>query len=173
MSEDENDAPENDAAYAELTTDKLRIEISSEVIDFLDKHAQRTWNSREAGGQLFATIKDLNWTIIRATGPHTNDVRSRFGFLLRRHEAQVEINLFFKEGLHYVGDWHTHPETTPKPSQQDCRSMQNLVSKSQYELPGLLMLIVGNSGVANDWWLSVHTLKGKSKPINFEAQVDL
>ena len=167
MSEDEQ-SDRNTVGNA----NKPKIEFSAEVIDFLDKHAQRGMFSCEAGGQLFARVDRSHWRVVSATGPRTNDMRSRLRFVMRRREAQLEIDQYFQQGLHYVGDWHTHPEGVPRPSKQDVRSMRKLLSTSEYELPGFLMLIVGNSGSASDWWLTLHSHGGGTTPIDLVASLD-
>jgi len=55
-----------------------------------------------------------------------------------------------------VGDWHTHPEKTPTPSYQDQKSMKDMYLKSEHQLPGFVMIIIGN-GKTEDLWFSMHT----------------
>ena len=46
-------------------------------------------------------------------------------------------------GLHFVGDWHTHPEPTPRPSEDDLKNMQECFAKSVHELRTFAMIILG------------------------------
>ena len=69
----------------------------------------------------------------------------------------------FKMGLHYVGDWHTHPEANPSPSGTDLSSMRERVILSGHQLPGFVMCIVGKSELPGSLWLSLHTQAGHSK----------
>lgn len=97
---------------------------------------------------------------MRATGPRTSDKRWRFGFLAKRSTENAEIKSIFAEGLHYVGDWHTHPERQPSPSTTDIRSMTDIAIHTAHELPGLLMIIVGQSEGAEGLWISLHAKDG-------------
>ena len=42
------------------------------------------------------------------------------------------------KGLHFVGDWHTHPEAVPTPSSSDIRTIKEAVAKSRHHLHGFL-----------------------------------
>lgn len=136
---------------------RLRITVSDGVIRHVLSHRQVTPRSTESGGQLFAEIGDMAWQIKRATGPRKTDWRSRFGYRPDRRAEQQEINSCFAEGLHYVGDWHTHPETDPAPSHQDLESMERMTMASKHQLPGFLMLIIGTSELPNKIWVSFHS----------------
>jgi integrative and conjugative element protein (TIGR02256 family) len=49
-----------------------------------------------------------------------------------------------RKGLHFVGDWHTHPEAVPTPSASDIRTIEEAVAKSPHHLHGFLMIVVGS-----------------------------
>lgn len=137
--------------------DLMSVSICADVVDHLRQHRQLGNEALEAGGQLFATVNKTAWRIAKATGPRKSDWRTRFGFRPDRNAERKEIREFFKNGLHYVGDWHTHPESRPVASGEDLRSMNDLVARSQYELPGFLMIIVGTNSDESGLWLSLHT----------------
>lgn len=143
-----------------------RILIRADVITHTSRHRQTVWWKCEAGGQLFARINGDEWLIEEATGPRRGDVRSRFGFRPNRRAEQREIDERFASGLHYVGDWHTHPEAVPKPSPTDLSSMQAMVSTSNHELTGFLMLIFGTAMEANGLWASIHHANGRWQQLN-------
>jgi len=50
-------------------------------------------------------------------------------------------------GLHYVGDWHTHPEQVACPSGTDRFTMTDCVAKSDHELRGFLLVVVGTERI--------------------------
>jgi integrative and conjugative element protein (TIGR02256 family) len=119
--------------------------------------------SFEAGGQLFARIDGMKWSVERATGPSRTDFRTRFGFKPDRKREQEEIDNLFLSGLHYVGDWHTHPEAEPKPSIRDIVSLTEMVKKSRYDTPGFLLAIVGTALTPTGLWVSFHARDGSSR----------
>lgn len=48
-----------------------------------------------------------------------------------------------RRGLHFIGDWHTHPERIPTPSRSDIRSIRQAVLRSKHHLNGFVLLIAG------------------------------
>lgn len=125
---------------------------SGEVIHFADLvlahfarfRQTRVWR-KEAGGQLFASINGSKIVICEATGPRSTDRRGRVFYEPDRASEQSEIEDMFSRGLHYVGDWHTHPEQFPKPSRQDMTTMESRVKLSRHHFAGFIFVIVGKS----------------------------
>lgn len=139
---------------------QINLRIDASVLQHFSSNVQRRWWAPEAGGQLFAKIDGDRWNITLATGPRPSDFRSRFGFRANRQAERAEINRFFQDGLHYVGDWHTHPENVPHPSQADIRSISEIVDKSTHSLPGFTMVIVGRAPIPQGLWISFHGIEG-------------
>lgn len=117
--------------------------LTQPVLDRFSGYRQRRWWQREAGGQLFARFDDNQITVVEATPPGRWDVRSRHEYRPNRRHEQREILDRHAKGLHFVGDWHTHPETEPRPSALDVESMRDLVARSEHQLNGFIMIIVG------------------------------
>lgn len=93
---------------------------------------------------------------IPATGPNATDRRGWSWFMPDQVKQNVEIKRLFQAGLHFVGDWHTHPETNPHPSKWDLESMQDCFKKSRHELKAFLMVIVGRRDFPKGLWVSLH-----------------
>lgn len=122
--------------------------LEDPVLAYFERHRQCTPHSREAGGQLFARFHDGRIVIERATGPRTTDRRGIVSFMPNRVAERREITRLFKSGFHYVGDWHTHPEPRPVPSQTDIESFKDMYRKSRHNLAGFVMIIVGTGAPA-------------------------
>lgn len=120
-----------------------RLQLEDEVVSHLIKYRQKRFFSREAGGQLFARFEEGIVQVVKATGPRKSDRRSCFGYLPDRKAEQREIREQYFLGLHFVGDWHTHRESLPTPSQTDIESMRNLVKESSHDLLGFFLIVVG------------------------------
>lgn len=118
-----------------------------EVVDHFRSHQQACPTDPEAGGQLFATFCGDEVRVERATGPKPTDKRSRFGFVPNRRAERREIRRMFRDGLHYVGDWHTHPQDVPSPSHVDLTNIHDTFRKSRHGLAGFLLVIAGNAGL--------------------------
>ena len=66
----------------------------------------------------------------------------------------------FKEGLHFIGEWHTHPQVDPIPSQVDLYSMRDSFLKSKHELEAFVLIIVGTKSPSLSLWISKHNEEG-------------
>jgi integrative and conjugative element protein (TIGR02256 family) len=130
-----------------IVTSGQRLVFSSAVLEHFAKYRQlRSWQ-REAGGQLFARFALPKIIIEEATGPRRSDWRTRTTYRPNRRAEQREIAARHAQGLHFIGDWHTHPEALPVPSPQDTESMRDLVSRSKHTLNGFVLTIVGREAL--------------------------
>ena len=118
-------------------------EFDADSLVTLDVNRQRSHFSREIGGQLFARFHDNLIRIEAVTITKGRSRRSRFGFWPDRSAEQADINYLFEQGLHYIGDWHTHPQKIPTPSGRDNSKMLEIFRLSAHELDSMLMVIVG------------------------------
>lgn len=121
------------------------VEFSAAVMERFDKNRQRRFWQAEAGGQLFANLSPGLISIAMATGPRPTDLRTPFSYVPDREAERREIADLRPLGWHYVGDWHTHPQSVPSPSGRDIRTVVSTVRKSQLVLSGVVMVIVGRS----------------------------
>jgi integrative and conjugative element protein (TIGR02256 family) len=104
----------------------------------------RPWKA-EAGGQLFAILDERKIEVVAATGPRRTDRRSRWSYVPDVKREAVEIRRMHKAGLQYVGDWHTHPQSIPKPSGLDISSLQECFRLSSHDLNAFLLIVVGRA----------------------------
>jgi len=138
------------------STDEFEVYFSLEVLDHFYNNRQIEPLSRETGGQLFAEIQNDVIYISSVTGPRKLDSRGRFFFAPIRWLEQREIKAQFNNGLHYVGDWHTHPQQIPEPSALDIKSMRECFVKSKHELPFFILVIVGQVAPPAGISVSIH-----------------
>ncbi|WP_082482899.1 Mov34/MPN/PAD-1 family protein [Methylobacterium sp. Leaf123] len=148
---------------ANFLAGNLRLRVTVKALQTFTAYRQKRFYNREAGGQLFGTVRSGKWTVLEATGPRKGDRRTRFGFWPDRASEQQEINAFHVRGLTYLGDWHTHPEEQPRPSPRDLATIAGIVRESRHQLPGFLLCIVGRAQFPAGLWLSIHTLSGEIK----------
>jgi integrative and conjugative element protein (TIGR02256 family) len=81
--------------------------------------------------------------VVEATGPRTTDLRKRGSYIPDRAAEQAEITDRTATDLVWVGDWHTHPEDRPRPSELDIASIVECAERSSHDLNGLLLIVVG------------------------------
>lgn len=135
---------------------RQQLLISQDVLKHFEKHQQRTSSSYEAGGQLFAKLFLHEVSIEQATGPRRSDYQSRTLYVPDRFAEQIEIDLWHQKGLHYVGDWHTHPASVPQPSVDDIQSIRDSFCKSRHSLHGFLLVIVGTAKLPAGLYVSLN-----------------
>jgi integrative and conjugative element protein (TIGR02256 family) len=77
-------------------------------------------------------------------------------FQICERQRRFEVKRQFDQGLHFVGEWHTHAEKDPTPSQVDLNSMRDAFVRSSHELNYFVMAIVGNRSEQLSLWISIH-----------------
>lgn len=117
--------------------------IDQQVLSHFKAYRQKWFWQNESGGQLFAKVTKNKIEILKATGPRRLDRRFPFLYLPHRPSEQSEIDSLFNKGLHYVGDWHTHPQKYPTPSITDKKSFSQIFHQSNHRLSAFVMIIVG------------------------------
>jgi integrative and conjugative element protein (TIGR02256 family) len=120
-----------------------RIRITDAVLNHVAKYQQHALSATEAGGQLFGTVSATEVRVVAAVGPHRRDERSRYRYRSDPQSAQRAISEQAKNGLLYLGEWHTHAEDLPSPSGDDRDAMTALTEKSSLCIDAALLLIVG------------------------------
>tara|TARA_R110002050_G_scaffold192314_2_gene327259 strand:+ start:4100 stop:4561 length:462 start_codon:yes stop_codon:yes gene_type:complete len=126
--------------------EKKKIIISDTVLSNLKKFIQNEYYKHEAGGIILGQIKSNEIYILDITTPNKSDASSKYSFTRGITMAQKKINSLFKlsnSKTIYLGEWHTHPENSPKPSSIDLKMIKKQYSKSKLNEAYILMLIMG------------------------------
>ncbi len=132
------------------------LELSRSVLERFHRFRQvRPWQ-KEAGGQLFARLAQSRVVVVEATGPRRNDRRTRTSYIPDRAAEQREIDEMHSRGLHYVGDWHTHPERYASSSCPDVTSIADCFARSKHHLNALVLIVVGSRGVPDGLHVAIH-----------------
>jgi integrative and conjugative element protein (TIGR02256 family) len=140
----------------QLGESRQQLVIRPNVINHFERYQQRKALQPEAGGQLFARLSLDKVVIEKITGPRNTDFRLRTLYVPDRKSEQQEINRWHAKGLHYIGDWHTHPESTPSPSMRDHESIRDCFMKSTHHLLGFLLIIVGTAPLPKGLYVSLN-----------------
>lgn len=128
------------------------VVITESVTKELQQYRQLGKLDPEAAGVLIGERRGDHLIITDISIPGLGDIRLRC--LVNRkgkHHQQKVDDCFIESGgiNQYIGEWHTHPEYTPKPSFQDrCSWFKNLV----YVNP-MIVIIVGT----HDIWVGKKT----------------
>lgn len=129
-----------------------RTKIDAGVVAVLRGYAQHSPRSIEAGGVLIGRLlRDTNDVVIDlASEPMPDDVRSRCSFSRSCAAHQNLIDGAWRESrgtLGYLGEWHTHPEPVPMPSNVDRNDWARRLRRDRYEGERLFFLIVGTQSM--------------------------
>lgn len=127
------------------------ILIEDEVVERLIPFRQYHSDAAEAGGILIGYRRGRHLHVVDATMPGVRDRRSRFEFQ-RKDSAHQRIALahWKKSGrlLDYIGEWHTHPQSDPRPSRIDKSEWAKIVRD---RCVPMIFAIVG----LQTWWVGV------------------
>jgi integrative and conjugative element protein (TIGR02256 family) len=145
-----------------------RIVLHESALTVFREHRQSGLFSKESGGQLFASLKNGQIDVVRATVAGNRASRSRFSFKPNRDEEQAEILKEFGADLHLIGDWHTHPEKEPTPSATDFKKATEILAKSTHELKAFCVVVVGTAKFPKGIWCGFATGASlvRADPIN-------
>lgn len=132
-----------------------KLILSKMVLSKFIQYQQTSKIRKECGGQLFAQISSKVIEVKVATGPYKSDKSTKYSFIPDKKKQQYDIDKCFNNNLHYIGDWHTHPQAIPKPSQTDIDSMLDYFNKSKHQLNNLVLIIVGNNQTEEMLWVGI------------------
>ncbi|WOK09140.1 Mov34/MPN/PAD-1 family protein [Imperialibacter roseus] len=123
----------------------VNLEIEETIIEEMILESRRHY-PKEFGGILLGRYSDnLNTAIITDIMMPIEYDNSRNHF--RRGNAGVKerLRLEFnkKPSIIYLGEWHTHPDSTPDPSQIDINTLRTLSQANTVMIENPIMLIIG------------------------------
>lgn len=122
---------------------KRLVLVSEEVLALISSYRQSGPDDCEAGGILMGKRRGMHFEITFATAPQAKDARSRCRFTRHPdgHQEIAEGRFRATNGEeNYLGEWHTHPENHPTPSDIDVRDWKRL---SKIHRVPLLVIIGG------------------------------
>lgn len=132
------------------------LELPVEALKTLQSHAQSHWWSKEAAGQLFSFAPGSDIVRIDAVTKLPARVATRTGLRLDIPAVAKEREALFKDGLHCLGFWHTHPEPAPTPSPDDINLAADHARASRDSFAGLVFFIVGTAVALESIGVWVH-----------------
>lgn len=139
--------------------DGVNLSISPNVIEDISRFLSKKGFAVESGGILLGRqiSNTCSFEITCVSFPSTIDIGKRFSFLRKKQPANKLISAIWKKSKgidNYLGEWHTHDQGLPVPSDIDKKLMHQVVSDGSCLLDRGFMLILGNAnyayvGVAN------------------------
>ncbi|MBV4537956.1 Mov34/MPN/PAD-1 family protein [Pseudomonas urmiensis] len=136
---------------AEQQSDR-KILVEAEPLQTMDKYRQDRADKAEAGGILLGYRRGPYLHVVQATAPQITDQRSRYRFDRAAHYHQkiaMERWRGSDSTIDYLGEWHTHPEIKPSPSNIDIGEWSKVIKRQSKPM---MFLILGLSG---DTWVGM------------------
>ncbi len=129
-------------------SDGGRIEISNHALSQMLTYVQNTKRQPEAGGILIGRyiVDSLDIVIDKVTVPMAGDRQERFSFWRdrKRHQQVIDQIWLESEGTStYLGEWHTHPENIPTPSNTDTKNWLRHLNYDIFSGESLFFIIIG------------------------------
>lgn len=128
-----------------ISKNGILLVLSDEAVATFQKYAQDMSEKLEAGGLLLGYRRLNHFEVLHVTEPTDHDIRSRYHWIRSEKVHQETAKQYWHESkgqITYLGEWHTHPEIVPNPSQIDLNEWAILASKCPYA-GGMSMVIVG------------------------------
>ena len=150
------------------------FKLSAGVVGAMNRYVQNKQRAMEAGGVILGRHilggEDIVADLV--TVPDSEDRRSRYGFIRAREEHQAVIDSVWQESKRtctYLGEWHTHPEHAPSPSEVDRCDWQRKLKEDQFYGDALFFVIVGIRETAV--WEGFER-DGSCEPLQLKAETD-
>lgn len=101
----------------------------------------------ETGGIIYGSYTDHNLcaSITGITAPTSDSSAGRTWFHRGIDKLQNLLNNLWHQKLHYLGEWHFHPNGVPEPSGRDLSSLRSIAGSSKTQCTDPIMLIVGGT----------------------------
>lgn len=146
-----------------------KLKISDDVLGIMNKCKQKTMeNQKEYCGVLLGReiINTSDIIVDKITEPSEEDVQKKFYFFRDNKYHQKKINEEWRKSAgtcNYLGEWHTHLEDVPEPSDTDIREWKKALKKFKFDGNELFFIIIGIKKISvwegNKLDLSIKKLK--------------
>ncbi|MAW06728.1 MAG: peptidase [Halobacteriovoraceae bacterium] len=127
--------------------DNRLIVVEASAINTMHSFRQIRSTAHEAGGVIIGERRGDSFIVKEVTIPSPKDISSRFQFVRQDHHHQsriIDANKSSGGTYNYLGEWHTHPEKHPTPSQIDLDNWRHCLRN---HTPCLVAII----GIKSDW----------------------
>jgi len=122
----------------------------------------------ETGGIILGRYSDdLKYAeILRVLGP-TSDSASGGSWFIRgiRGLNRLLRTLWMLRKDYYLGEWHYHPNASPKPSLIDIAQMKVIARSESYNCPEPILIIIGGDP-QGEWSMSINVFLRSGEPIS-------
>ena len=130
--------------------------IPGKIVDKMKTICQQA-DRFETGGVLIGrystNLKEA--TVEHVTSPTKDSKQGKSSFVRGIMGLQKKLDYYWaKNKEFYIGEWHYHPYSSPKPSGIDIKQMKTLSSNKELKCPEPILIIFGRSG--KEWIVSIN-----------------
>ena len=115
------------------------------------EYQQKYLHLPESGGVLIGRVlTDSNNVVIDLVSePCSHDKQKRFAFFRSNAHQDILTQVWQKSNgtLNYLGEWHTHPEEHPTPSQTDFKNWYKKLKSKGIDTLFLYFIIIGTKSI--------------------------
>jgi len=138
------------------------ILFTPEVLDVFSKYQQTGLSMMEAGGYLIGQQFENQLVVQVATEPGVGDTRKRFFFRRNKCRGQRIVDeIWGASGKKMIiaGEWHSHADPFPVPSEIDIKQAIRSFDKGHFPLDFMVIVIVSKHAVVRSW-VGIQTKSG-------------
>ena len=129
-----------------IASRNLSLKISQDILDEMYSKAFASFPN-ETGGMFAGCIsEDSHEAVVERLVMPSKTESTHASFMRETDGMEQTWKKLAEEGLTYLGEWHTHPETNPIPSETDKALIRQIVSDKSSPFPKVLLVIVGLNG---------------------------
>lgn len=126
-----------------------RLLVHPAVLDLIEAEAARATKA-ETGGVLAGrgALTTGEAHVTHASGPGPRARRTMFSFSRDTAYCQQFLDGLAVESkgeIDYLGEWHKHHESEPRPSSRDIKTSRDIAAAPDYHVEVCLLLIIGRS----------------------------
>lgn len=152
-----------------LASNDLYIEIQASVFNQIKLQAEGEYPNENGGMLVGRYSADMHTVYIEKVVVPVEKLTSREKFMRNAKGLEKVWKQLAKDGLRYVGEWHSHPNGSTQYSGTDLAAMVDIEKEVTIENPLLLIVGVRSSG------LSSHTFYcyKNNKLLEYKKMIDL
>jgi integrative and conjugative element protein (TIGR02256 family) len=140
-------------AFKVRQNEGYKLLIHPEVLEFIEAEAAKATRS-ETGGVLAGRggLSMGGAHITDASGPGPKARRTMYSFSRDTTYCQRFLDRLAVESrgeVDYLGEWHKHHETEPRPSSRDITTSRNIAASPDYHVEVCVLLIIGRFNSRN------------------------
>lgn len=135
-----------------ICSENFSVEITEEVCRKFEAYIKGYDYNLESGGILVGVLNPVHNSIVITdiTEPYSQDKRTRYRFQRMENGHQEAMNRLWEQSNYkktYLGEWHTHKQEQPQPSNIDIKNWIKISGKKSNNSERLFFIIVGTKEV--------------------------